>query len=476
MRLSRMAFFDRLIRPSQNGQRWTCWAVWCLVAAVVGTASAGTATAQDAGARPNMLVILTDDQGWGDVTAYGAKDLKTPAIDSLVHAGMRFDNFYANCPVCSPTRAALLTGRYQELVGVPGVIRTHAQSNWGYLSPNAVLLPTPLKKAGYHTAIIGKWHLGLESPNTPTERGFDFFHGFLGDMMDDYWKHTRHGRHYMRRNLKDIRPTGHATDLFSQWSVDYIKERGAPVTGKRQPWFLFLAYNAPHFPVQPPKDWLDKVKAREKGIDPTRAKLVAFIEHMDYGIGQVIQALKDTGQYDNTIIVFTSDNGGHQGSKALVGPYRGFKQDMYDGGLRVPACVVWPGKIKAGSKSDLVAATFDLYPTLCEIAGVKLDHEIDAKSILPTLMGKQQTLNRDLFFCRREGNARYQGQDYYAMRRGDWKLVQNTPFLPYELYNLADDPAETTNLATKNRKKFNEMSSALRVHLQRAGRVPWQKP
>jgi len=291
-------------------------------------------------------------------------------------------------------------------------------------------------------------------------------------MMDDYWKHTRHGQHYMRKNLEDIRPTGHATDLFSQWSVDYIKQR----EGNKQPWFLYLAYNAPHFPVQPPEDWLKKVKEREAGIDPTRAKLVAFIEHMDHGIGQVIQALKDTGQYENTFIFYTSDNGGHAGSKANVGPYRGFKQDMYEGGLRVPACAVWPGKIEAGSRSDLVAATFDLYTTVCEIAGARIDHDIDAASILPTLMGKQQTLKRDLFFCRREGGGRYQGQDYYALRRGDWKLVHNTPFEPLELYNLKDDPYETTNLANKNKKVFNDMSNALRLHLQRAGQVPWQKP
>ncbi len=426
--------------------------------------------------RPNILIILSDDQGWGDVTAYGAKDLRTPATDALIKEGMRFDNFYANCPVCSPTRAALLTGRYQELVGVPGVIRTYPRDNWGYLAHDAVLLPIPLKKAGYHTALIGKWHLGLEKPNTPNGRGFDHFKGMLCDMMDDYWTHRRHGINYMRDNEKEIDPKGHATDLFTQWTVDYIKERGQPTTGKRQPWFCFLAYNAPHFPVQPPKDWLEKVKAREPGIDNTRAKLVAFIEHMDDGMGKVVQALKDTGQYDNTLIIFTSDNGGHAGSKANVGPYRGFKQDMYEGGLRVPACAVWKGKIKPGSRSDLVAMTFDLYPPACEAAGAKFDHAIDAASILPTLLGKPQKLERDLFFSRREGNARYQGQDYYAMRRGDWKLLHNTPFEPYQLFNLKDDPYETTDLSKKNRKKFNELSAALRKHIQRAGAVPWQKP
>lgn len=440
------------------------------------------ATNSFAADRPNVLIILTDDQGWGDLTSYGAKDLRTPAIDSLVHAGMRFDNFYANCPVCSPTRAALLTGRYQEFVGVPGVVRTYPKDNFGYLAHDAVLLPVPMKKAGYHTSIIGKWHLGLEEPNTPIGRGFDHFKGMLCDMMDDYWTHRRHGINYMRDGRKEFDPKGHATDLFSDWAVDYIKARALAnvreSTGSQgpKPWMCYLAYNAPHFPVQPPKEWLDKVTDREKGIHPTRAKLVAFIEHMDAGIGRVIKALKDTGQYDNTLIIFTSDNGGHGGSKANVGPYRGFKQDMYEGGLRVPACAVWKGKIKAGSRSELVALTFDIFPTVCEAAGAKIDHKIEAVSILPTLLGKPQQFNRDLFFCRREGNARYQGQDYYAMIRGDWKLMHNTPFEPYQLFNLKDDPYETTNLAQKNRKKLNELSAALRVQIQKAGQVPWHKP
>ena len=198
--------------------------------------------------KPNIIIILVDDLGYGDLSSYGATDLKSPAIDSLMAAGMRFDSFYANCPVCSPTRAALLSGTYPDLVGVPGVIRTFPKNNWGWLSPEAVLLPVSLKTAGYHTAIVGKWHLGLESPNTPNERGFDFFKGFLCDMIDDYYKHRRHGINYFRENQKEIDPPGHATDLFSNWAVDYLNKR----KDKKQPFFLYLAYNAPHTPIQPP--------------------------------------------------------------------------------------------------------------------------------------------------------------------------------------------------------------------------------
>ena len=424
-------------------------------------------------AQPNILLIVSDDQGYHDVSYYGTKDIRTPHIDSLAAAGMQFDHFYANCPVCSPTRAALLTGRYQDYVGVPGVIRTNANNSWGYLDPNATLLPTPLKKAGYHTAIIGKWHLGLESPNTPNERGFDEFRGWLGDMMDDYWTHRRHDINYMRHNEETIDPEGHATDLFTQWSVEYIHQRA----NNAQPFFLYLAYNAPHFPVQPPEDWLKKVREREPNISETRAKLVAFIEHMDDGIGQVINALKESGQYENTLIVFTSDNGGHLPSEANNGPVRDGKQSMYEGGLLVPTAITWPGKIQSGTATDQVNLSMDLYPTLLASAGATLDDAIEGRSFLPTLLGEDSTEEeRPLFFTRREGGVRYGGQSIYAVRLGDWKLLQNTPWQPLELYNLANDPQEQRNLVEEEPEKYRELLKLLMEHIQKGGQTPWQQP
>jgi arylsulfatase A-like enzyme len=419
--------------------------------------------------KPNVIVILVDDLGYGDLSSYGATDLKTPNVDSLVAAGIRFDNFYANCPVCSPTRAALLTGRYPDLVGVPGVIRTHAESNFGYLSPQAVLLPKLLKRAGYHTAIIGKWHLGLESPNVPNERGFDYFHGFLGDMMDDYYTHRRHGINYIRLNDKEIDPQGHATDLFTQWSIQYIHERAK----SKQPFFLYLAYNAPHTPIQPPAEWLQRVKNREQGISDKRAKLASLIEHLDDSIGKVIGALKETGLSNNTLVIFTSDNGGQLGVGANNGPLRAGKGDMYEGGIRVPMCAVWPGRIKSSSKSNRVALTMDLLPTICEAAGAQITHEIDGRSILPTLFGKPQPLeDRFLFWVRCEGGG-YGGRAYYAARYGDCKLLQNSPFEQMQLYNLADDPQEAEPLDKKH-PMYDKLFAALRNHIIEAGAVPWQ--
>ncbi len=255
-----------------------------------------TATAQAASipaekSRPNIVVILVDDLGYGDLSSYGATDLQSPAIDQLAERGMRFTQFYANSCVCSPTRAALLSGRHPGMAGVPGVVRTRETNSWGDLHDVTTLLPELLRRRGYHTAMVGKWHLGLSRPDRPIDRGFDYFKGFLGDMMDDYYHHRRAGINYLRENEHVIEPEGHATDLFSEWACDYIAGR----TESKAPFFLYLAYNAPHTPIQPPPEWVDRVKARESGMTDTRAKLVALIEHMDAGIGKVIEALTEHG-------------------------------------------------------------------------------------------------------------------------------------------------------------------------------------
>ena len=423
--------------------------------------------------KPNFLLIFTDDQGFGDVSAYRKADLKTPHIDRIAAEGMLFTNMRANATVCSPSRAALLTGRFPDRVGVPGVIRTHSSDSWGYFAPNVPTLAEELKKAGYHTAIIGKWHLGLEPPNTPTERGFDFFHGWLGDMMDSYTTHLRHGHNYLRRNSEVINPQGHATDLFTNWAADYLRERAAQ---KDQPFFLYLAFNAPHFPIEPPAEWLARVKARAPDMDEKRARNVAFIEHLDDSIGQVLAALKEHGLAENTIVVFTSDNGGSLPHAQYNEPWRDGKQSHYDGGLRVPFMVRWPGHTSPGSRSDYAGLVFDLFPTFLELAGRKPGPNLDAISLLPILKGGHITGPRDLYFVRREGGAKYGGKAYHALIRGDWKLLQNDPFSPRELYNLKEDPQERNNLARENRALFDELVKAQAAHIQRGGQVPWQPP
>jgi len=424
-------------------------------------------------AQPNILVILTDDLGRGDYSAFGTKYLRTPHMDRLFQEGMTFQNFFANSCVCSPTRAALLTGCYPDRVGVPGVIRENPRMSWGYLAPEATLLPQLLKPAGYHSAIIGKWHLGESSPNTPTERGFDFFHGFLGDMMD-YWTHERNGQNFMRRNLDTVSPQGHATDVFTDWACDYIKDRSKETD---KPFYLYLAYTAPHSPIQPPPDWVRVVKQREPGLSATQVQYVALIEHLDAGIGKLLATLDQTGLSTNTLVIFTSDNGGVLGAGANNGPWRDGKCHVYEGGLRVPGAVRWPGVVAPGSRTDRVTLTMDIFATACDVAGVKSPANIDGVSFLPVLRGQTPVEPpRDLYFVWRDSILDHGGKTCEALRRGDWKLLQDDPFEPLRLYNLKADPQEKFDRAKTETKIFRELAGVLRKQIQRGGCVPWQPP
>ena len=420
--------------------------------------------------QPNIVFILVDDLGYGDLSVNGGTDIKTPNIDQLFKSGVTFNNFYSNSTVCSPTRASLITGRYPDLVGVPGVIRGVKDQSWGYLREDAITLPDILNKAGYETALIGKWHLGLEGRNTPNERGFKFFHGFLGGMMHDYYNHLQHGNNYMRKNDSVVTAKGHATDVFSDWAIDYINVQ----KNTDSPFFMLLAYNAPHYPIQPPKEWYEKVKNREKDISDKRAKNVALVEHLDDGIGRVIKALKASGQYENTIIVFSSDNGGHLPSEASNGNLRGGKIDMYEGGIKVPTCMVWNNRIESNSTSNVIGVTMDFYATLTYLAGIEINHEVDAINLRPDIGDK--TIKKDdrtIYFVRRAG-YKYSGLCYYAVRKGDYKLVQNSPFEEFQLFNIIEDPLETIPL-DDNPKEFHNLRYQLSQHIRKAGAIPWQK-
>ncbi len=422
--------------------------------------------------KTNFVVILVDDLGYADLSCQGyAHDIQTPNIDKLLNEGVRFTNFYANSTVSSPSRAALLTGKYPDLVGVPGVIRADSSNSWGYLSESVELLPQLLKKKNYNTALIGKWHLGIEYPNLPRARGFDYFKGFLSDMMDDYYTHLRHGVNYMFENEKMIYPKGHATDLFTDWAVDYVTKQ----TSKKDPFFLYLAYNAPHYPEQPPIEWLERVQKREHSMSLQRAKLVALIEHLDQNIGRLYHALKVNGQLENTMILFASDNGGNLPSGANNQPYRGGKQDMFEGGIHVAGGVYMKDKISPAVNHNMVML-FDFFPTICEFANIKPKHSLDAISIAPILRGKNQiTDNRVFIWMRREGREGYWGQDYYACRLGDFKLLQNNPFQTMQLFNLQNDSSESYPLITENNAENYKLRKIMSDHLLKTGAVPWQK-
>ncbi|MEM6691248.1 MAG: sulfatase-like hydrolase/transferase [Planctomycetota bacterium] len=423
---------------------------------------------------PNVIFILADDLGHGDVGFNGSKEVLTPNLDELASQSIRLSGMRANCTVCSPTRAAILSCRYADRVGVPGVIRTHAENSFGFFDPNVPTIANRLGDVGYHTAIVGKWHLGLQSPNLPNERGFDHFHGFLGDMMDDYYTHRRHEQHYMRENQSPVHPEGHATEIFTDWANDYLDSRAS----QPEPFFLYLAYNAPHFPIQPPKEWLAKVNERYPDVTEKRRKNIAFVEHLDHCVGQVLDRLDSLGLAENTAIVFTSDNGGHLGSAQNNDPFRDGKGTHYEGGLRVPCLVRLPGQTPTASEDNTPAMTFDLSASVLSLAGAKLNPQDDAKPI-ESITGQTSAFNqtqREHYFVRREGNRKYAGKAFHAIVRGDYKLLQNDANSPWELYNIRKDPFETTNLMKSHPKEAATLIKKLIVHVQRGGQTPWQSP
>ena len=416
--------------------------------------------------HPNVVVILVDDLGWGDLSCYGAPDLHTPHIDELTASGMKFENFYANSCVCSPSRASLLSGRYPGLVGVPGVIRTFDSNNFGYFDPGAVTLADMFRTGGYSTALIGKWHLGLDTPNTPNERGFDFFRGFLGDMMDDYYTHLRHGNNYMRSDFQTVDPEGHATDLFTDWGSDYLREKAK--TGEL--FFLYLAYNAPHTPIQPPEEWYQRALAKSPTASEKRARLIALIEHLDDGVGRIMKTLRETGLSDSTLVIFTSDNGGDLPAGARVGPWRGGKTHMYDGGLRVPMAAVWPGVIGAGTATDARGLTMDIYPSVLDACGINVQHEIDGASFMDVLRGSTDAMPpRDEYYLFLQNGMRE------AVRSGDHKLVHDRPDEEeYELFDLGADPFERHDLSSANTNRCSELSEKMHSHLDRVRSTRWR--
>jgi arylsulfatase A-like enzyme len=419
--------------------------------------------------RPNILLILTDDLGKGDVGFSGGA-IRTPNIDAMAKAGMILNHFYANSTVCSPSRASLMSGRYPDMVGVPGVIRQQPQDSWGFLDPTVALLPAYLKTAGYQTGMIGKWHLGLENPNLPNVKGFDYFKGFLGDMMDDYYHHRRQGVNWMRLNEQEIDPEGHATELFTNWAIEWIDQSNV----KAKPFFLFLSYNAPHFPIQPPAVSLNGVRSRYPTLSDERQRNVALVEDLDAQIGRVIRALEKSKQLDNTLILFVSDNGGSLPHAQSNGQLRGGKQDFFEGGIQVPAFVFWKDRVPAGKVNQDVMLHMDILPTLLDIAGSKIPSGLDGVSFRNAWQGKEtRRADSTIFWVRREGGG-YNGLAYYAARNGNHKIYQNHPQEPFQYVDLNSDPLERNPVPAASVADGKFLMKALMEHIRKSGAIPWQ--
>lgn len=422
--------------------------------------------------RPNFIIFLTDDQGYGDLSCMGQTDFRTPHLDRLAARGVRFTNWYSNSPVCSPSRAALLTGRYPGNAGVRAILAGHRTATG--LLPEVPTIATVLRDAGYATAMIGKWHLGLAAGSRPGDHGFEEWFGFLAGCVDYYshifyWGMNRGGpgndpTHDLWENDREIWLNGeYLTDVIGERAVRYIRRAARG----EQPFLLYVPFNAPHYPMHAPQKYLD----RFPDLSPDRRIMAAMLSAMDDAVGAIVDELDRQGLFENTLIFFMSDNGPSRETRnwldgrtdpyygGSAGGLRGHKFSLFEGGIRSPALMCWPARIPAGQVVDEMGAAMDIFPTLLEAAGVETgDLELDGQSILPMVTAGKPTPHTRIF---------WEMNQQTAVRQGPWKLVLNgqlvegaPPEDAVHLANLDDDPGEQTNLKDYYPELVGELKTA----------------
>jgi len=406
--------------------------------------SASVATAR----KPNVIIIFTDDQGTIDMNCYGAKDLVTPHMDRLAQRGVRFTQFYSAAPVCSPSRVGLLTGRTPQHGGLSGNVGLEAEG----MPSSQVTIAEEFKRAGYNTAHIGKWHLGHHPETIPNGQGFDYSFGHLVGCIDNYshffyWSGPN--KHDLWRNGKEIFCNGKFfPELMVNEASDFIEQN------KNDPFLIYFAMNTPHYPYQGSPEWLEHYQ----DLPYPRNLYAAFLSTMDEYIGQLLKKVDDAGLTENTIIVFQSDHGASQevrahGGGGNAGPHRGAKFSLYEGGIRVPAMISWPGKIPENVVRNQVATGCDWYPTLMELCEIPpSDHPLDGRSLLPIIRSEKAPTAHQRFHWK-SGQA-------IAVREGRWKLIMTGKRV--ELYDLPNDLGESQNLA----EKFPEIVTRLQEESQ----------
>ncbi len=398
-----------------------------------------SATCPAAESLPNVIIILADDLGCGDMSLYDGW-IKTPRIDQLAREGVKFTDFHSNSSVCSPTRIAFLTGRYQQRAGIVDVI-VKSRKNVG-LESSEMTISGLMKNAGYKTGIFGKWHCGSDLRHNPTKHGFDEFVGFLAGGCD----YLVHRNWWDGTEVKDIK--GYSTHIITDKSIDFIKRN------KNNPFFLYVSHQAVHNYYQIPSD-PPGTKGRDIPLhgEQARARYKIMLEDMDKGVGKVLDTLKELDLEENTLVFFFSDNGDvRMGTNER--PYRGGKFSNYEGGHRVPAVARWPGRIKAGWKSDELIVGMDLLPTVMDIVGVDISkkRKLDGISIKDHLLNQADMPERRVFFG-------YEPKLGTAMRDGNWKMQTKGDVV--ELYDLSKDIKETRNIADKHPKRTKEMKAAI---------------
>lgn len=418
--------------------------------------------------RPNVIIIMTDDQGYGDLSCMGNTDFQTPHIDDLAAGGARFTSWYSNSPVCSPSRASLLTGRYPGHAGVRSILAGHRRATG--LTPEVPTIASAVRELGYQTALVGKWHLGLQETSRPNQNGFDYFYGFMAGCVD-YYSHIFYwsmadGRtdptHDLWENDREIYDNGrYFTELVSEKTVEKIRE----MSRRDAPFLLYTAYNAPHYPMHAPRKYLD----RFPGLPEDRRIMAAMLSAVDDGVGAITDELRRLGILEDTLIFFQSDNGPSRESRnwmdgrgdpyygGMPGGLKGHKFSLFEGGIRVPGIFSWPGHIPAGQVIDAPCAAMDLFPTVLRLAGGDPEaYALDGRDILPVMTEGADSPHEELFW-------EMEGQT--AVRRGRYKLVLNGQLVETEppqeavfLSDLLEDPGETVDLAERMPELTRELT------------------
>lgn len=402
-------------------------------------------------ASPNIVLILSDDLGYHDLSCYGSKEVRTPYIDSLARDGIRLTQAYANASVCTPTRVALMTGRYQQRSGFEWVI-DYSERDRGLRADSQGLVRL-LKQQGYATGAFGKWHLGYKPEYGPNSHGFDEFFGFLAPDLD-YYAHTEaEGGPGLYENTQLVERSGYLTDLITERALAFIEKHA--FGPKAAPFFLYVPYNAPHWPFQAPNRPDDVRNSETYGPrNGNRADYVRMVERMDLGVGKILKTLARAGVARNTLVIFTNDNGGERFSDNR--PLFNGKYTLWEGGIRVPCVMRWPGNIPKGTVSNQQLITFDITATILAVAGVSPSAypKLDGRNLMPVLTGKQRQQER-IFFWRM---APDQGGQK-AARKGKWKYVREVRL--ELLYDLATDPSERVNLSYRYPKILSELRKAV---------------
>ena len=392
--------------------------------------------------RPNVLLIITDDVGYGDFGSYGAPDIRTPNVDRLAREGVRFTDFYANGAVCTPTRAGLISGRYQQRVGLETALTLSTADRQRGLPVTGRSLPQLLKNNGYATGLIGKWHLGFRPELGPNAHGFDYFYGFLAGAVD-YFDHSRgNGESDLFENRTPVEEPGYLTDILTRRSVDFIR------SNKGRPFFLEVAYNAAHWPFQSPQRESNRVRGtgnepliqRPGDAEVTRQDYAEMLERADQGIGQILNTLDELGLTRETFVIFTNDNGGEWLSRNA--PLFNRKATLWEGGIRVPAIFRWPGHVPAGKTTAQVGITMDLTATILAAAHAPIpaDARFEGTDLVPLVQNNARTRERTLFW-----RVNSPGRQQRAVREGAWKLLIDGGSI--FLFDLGKDVGERNDLA-----------------------------